>query len=187
MRRAALAEVSKEVRSRGAADTRYTDIACGTGGFLVDVMRTYPRLKASGVDLSTAYCDHARKQLEVWPRVEIFEGAVENLPFDDGEMDVATCVYLFHELPPRVRPMAAAEIHRILSPGGLFVFADSIQPGDNPDLDQRLEYFPEGFHEPYYKSYGETDLNKLFEDAGFEVESVNLSFLTKVMRLRKCG
>ena len=38
-----------------------------------------------------------------------------------------TCVYLFHELPADVRRAVAAEMLRVLRPGGLLVLVDSIQ------------------------------------------------------------
>ena len=36
----------------------------------------------------------------------------EALPFADASLDAVTCVYLFHELPPRVRPLVAASLAR---------------------------------------------------------------------------
>ena len=185
MRRAALADMAREIRRSERRDQAVLDVACGTGRFLKQVMAAYPRLQASGLDLSPSYCRHSRQELSAWPRVDIIEGAAENMPVDDASQDIVSCIFLFHELPPRVRKQVAAEIHRVLRPGGLFVFADSIQLGDNPALDRRLEYFPEGFHEPFYKSYGETDLARLFGEAGFVCEGERNVFLTKVMSLRK--
>ena len=185
MRRSALAEVAREIQSSGRRDLRVIDVACGTGRFLTQLMAAYPRVRASGLDLSPAYVRKAQRDLSAWPRVEILEGDAEAMPVEDDSQDIATCIYLFHELPPRVRPIVAAEIFRVVKPGGLFVFADSIQPGDQPCLDRRLEIFPEGFHEPFYKSYGETDLKGLFEQAGFVVEGEKLAFLTKVICMRK--
>ena len=39
------------------------------------------------------------------------------------------CVYLFHELPPEARRAAAAEMARVLKPGGIVVLTDSVQVG----------------------------------------------------------
>ncbi len=68
-----------------------------------------------------------------------------------------TCIYLFHELPPAIRRAAAAEMARVLRPGGLLVLTDSIQLGDRPSLDKNLARFEE-FNEPYYRSYVSEDL-----------------------------
>lgn len=113
------------------------------------------------------------------------QGAIEQAPFEDASFDAVTCVYLFHELPPRVRREAVREIARLLKPGGVLVLADSIQTGDAADLDRMLEYFPIGFHEPYFNSYLGEDFSAMFGDVGIELEQSDLAFLTKVMRFRK--
>jgi ubiquinone/menaquinone biosynthesis C-methylase UbiE len=117
--------------------------------------------------------------------VEIVNGAIEQAPFEDASFDAVTCVYLFHELPPRVRRDAAREIARVLKPGGAFVMADSIQTGDASDLDRMLEYFPVGFHEPYFTSYLGEDFAAMFAEHGLVAEETELAFLTKVTRYRK--
>ena len=117
--------------------------------------------------------------------MEIVTGAVEGAPFGDAAFDAATVIYLFHELPPRVRRDVAREMARVIKPGGALVFADSVQAGDAPDLDRMLEYFPIGFHEPYFGSYQGEDLVQIFAEAGFEHEGTELAFLTKVMRFRR--
>ena len=96
-----------------------------------------------------------------------------------------TCVYLFHELPPKVRQAVAAEIARVLKPGGVFAFADSIQPADEPRLGRLLEAFPAYFHEPYYASYAQTDLAELFGAAGLRLVGQDAAFLTKAMLFAK--
>lgn len=148
-------------------------------------MRAFPRLPARGLDLSPAYCAEARTRLARWRQADIISGAVEQAPFEDASLDAVSCIYLFHELPPRVRREAAREIARVLKPGGVLVLADSIQSGDAADLDRMLEYFPVGFHEPYYGSYLNEDLSALFSEAGLLAEEAELAFLTKVIRFRK--
>jgi ubiquinone/menaquinone biosynthesis C-methylase UbiE len=149
------------------------------------VLAAFPRIRAVGLDLSPAYCEEARARLEKWPQVEIVNGAVEQAPFEDASIDAATCVFLFHELPPRVRREAAREVARVLKSGGVLVLADSIQTGDAADLDRMLEYFPVGFHEPYFASYLKEDFELLFGEVGLTLEETELAFLTKVMRFRK--
>ncbi len=68
-------------------------------------------------------------------------------------------MYLFHELPPEVRRAAAAEMARVLRPGGLLVFTDSIQLGDREQLDPNLGRFGD-FNEPYYLSYISEDFGE---------------------------
>ena len=80
-----------------------------------------------------------------------------------------------------------AEAARVLKPGGTFIIADSLQFGDDSGLDGFLEYFPEGFHEPYYKGYLKWDFDPHMAAAGFTSERLNLAFLTKVRVWRKQG
>ncbi len=68
-----------------------------------------------------------------------------------------TCVYLFHELPAETRRKVAAEMARVLKPGGILVLTDSVQYGDRPVWDKMLGMFSK-FNEPYYMSYISEDL-----------------------------
>ncbi len=185
MRRVALGSLARAIRGTDQRKVKLLDVASGNGRFLRQVLAAFPRIPATGLDLSPAYCAEARKRLAAWPQVEIINGAVEQAPFEDASFDAVSCVYLFHELPPRVRRDAAREIARVLKPGGTLIFADSIQTGDATDLDRMLEYFPVGFHEPYFSSYLNEDFAALFGECGFVVEETELAFLTKVIRFRK--
>ncbi len=185
MRRVALGSLARAIRGTDQRKIKVLDVASGNGRFLRQMMSALPRIPATGLDLSPAYCVEARMRLSQWPQVEIVNGAIEQAPFEAASFDAATCVYLFHELPPRVRRDAAREIARVLKPGATFVLADSIQTGDAADLDRMLEYFPVGFHEPYFASYLKEDFAALFDSVGFDVVETELAFLTKVTRFRK--
>lgn len=187
MRRIALGSLARAIKGVDQRRVRLLDLACGNGRFLVQILAAFPRIAAAGLDLSPAYCAEARTRLAPWPQVELVTGAAEQAPFESERFDAITCVYLFHELPPRVRRDVAREIARLLRPGGVLVLADSIQGGDAPDLDRMLEYFPIGFHEPYFGSYVGEDLPALFAEAGLRHEQTEteLAFLTKVVRFRR--
>jgi ubiquinone/menaquinone biosynthesis C-methylase UbiE len=185
MRRAGLGLLSQALRGHDQRKAKVLDVACGNGRFLSQVMEAFPRLAASGLDLSPAYLEEARTRLAPWPQVELIAGQAEAIPAEDGAYDAATSVYLFHELPPRVRRDVAKEIARVVKPGGAFVFVDSIQEGESSALDRMLEYFPIGFHEPYFASYQQEDLAALFDEAGFVREETKLAFLTKAMFFRR--
>jgi SAM-dependent methyltransferase len=82
-------------------------------------------------------------------------------------------------VPPSIRREIAREFARVLKPGGLLVFMDSLQTGDTPEFDAMLESFPANFHEPYYKSYLREDLRAIFTDAGLQVVDTEPVFLSK--------
>ena len=181
MRRRALSLLAKTWKDRDQRGLRLVDLACGSGAFLVDLKGAFPRASIAGVDLSPAYLAEAHAR----SGAEVIQASAEQLPFADASLDGLTCVYLFHELPPKVRPVVAAEIARVLKPGGVLAFADSVQAGDEPELARLLELFPAFFHEPYYESYQATDLDALFGAAGLERADADKAFLTKAMLYRK--
>ncbi|MET0546661.1 MAG: methyltransferase domain-containing protein [Caulobacterales bacterium] len=185
MRRAALAEIGRELRGKDQRKIKYVDAACGSGRFLAQTLDAFPRLNARAFDLSPAYTAAAREAAKPWPRADVCTADITATPFPDAHFDIAGSVYLFHELPPAVRKQAAAELYRITKPGGLFVFADSVQTDDAPVFARSIERFPDLFHEPYYRSYQRTDLDALFAEAGFIAERHNVAFLTRVATYRR--
>jgi ubiquinone/menaquinone biosynthesis C-methylase UbiE len=116
--------------------------------------------------------------------VQLVVGAAEAIPFADGQFDAITCIYLFHELPSGVRRAVVAEIRRVLKPGGMLVFVDSLQPGDEPDYDAMLDYFPVAFHEPYYASYLREDLERMWSP-GFTPGQRVPAYFSKVLSYRR--
>ena len=95
-----------------------------------------------GLDLSRTYLEETRRNLEGLRGAELIEAAAEKMPLADASVDIVTCIFLFHELPPDVRRQVTAEIARVLKPGGLFVFLDSLQMGDKPGWDGLLGGLP---------------------------------------------
>lgn len=186
MRRQALVPLRAALREAGSSGVpKLLDIGCGTGAFLREIKRNWPRLSVAGLDLSPPYLAVAGRRLTEWSRVELVEGGAEAMPFADASFDVVTCIYLFHELPPRVRRAVASEIARVLKPGGRLIFVDSLQTGDEPDYDALLTFFPLAFHEPYYLSYLAEELDEVF-GAGFTPEGRSLAYFSKVIAYR-CG
>jgi len=182
MRRQALVPLKAALERRSAA--RLLDVGCGTGRFLREVKANYPRLDVTGLDLSAHYLAVARRELRPWSRARLVVGAAESMPFADGQFDAITCIYLFHELPRGVRRFVVGEIRRMLKPGGVLVFVDSLQPGDEPDYDAMLDYFPVAFHEPYYASYLREDLDRLWSP-GFTPGQRVPAYFSKVVSFRR--
>ena len=107
------------------------------------------------------------------------------MPLENASQDVISCIYLFHELPPRIRRIVVSEIARLLKPGGTLIFQDALQTGDREDYDGLLEFFPVGFHEPYFSSYLTEDFASLFRAQGLEWQTTTPAFLSKVMVFKK--
>ena len=103
----------------------------------------------------------------------------------DASQDIVTAVFLFHELPPKIRAAVVHEISRVLKPGGTFVLLDSIQGGDQPGFEALTELFPQAFHEPYYDSYLQWDAAAECAAAGLTSVSSASAYLSKVVTFTK--
>lgn len=185
MRRQALVPIANYMKGRDQRHLAMLDVAAGTGRFLSFVKDNWPKLKATALDLSPQYLEQARKALKPWRDVTYVEANAEAMPFAYKSQDIVTAIYLFHELPPKVRQVVANEIARVLKPGGIFVFVDSIQPGDTPGFEALTEFFPQAFHEPYYGSYLDWGIADAFESAGLTLQSATPAFLSKVVAFSK--
>jgi SAM-dependent methyltransferase len=84
------------------AGTRVLDAGCGEG-VLVDEYAG--RLNLEGIDASYSS-----------PRVR--RGSVTALPYADATFDRALCLDVLEHLPFDAQPVALAELHRVLKPGG---------------------------------------------------------------------
>ncbi|MDX2308133.1 MAG: class I SAM-dependent methyltransferase [Hyphomicrobium sp.] len=186
MRRQALRPIADFMMGRDQRMMSLLDIACGTGRFLREVRRAYPALALTGLDLSRPYLNEAERAMRGLRPASWLEANAEAIPLEDASQDIVTSIYLFHELPPEVRRIVAREIARVLKPGGVFVFVDSLQKGDREGgWDGFLEGFPERFHEPYYRHYTIDDLDAVFAECGLAAVSAWPAFLSKVMVRRK--
>jgi ubiquinone/menaquinone biosynthesis C-methylase UbiE len=185
MRRRAYVPIARYLEGRDVSKTSLLDIGAGTGRFLSFVKSVQPELKMTALDLSAPYLARAKKALKGAKNASFVEAAAEDMPLPDASVDIAVSIYLFHELPPKVRAAAAKEIARVLKPGGIFVFADSIQYDDASAFEGLLDVFPELLHEPYYSTYAKTDLAKLFGAAGLKHISNDVAYLTKISVFEK--
>jgi ubiquinone/menaquinone biosynthesis C-methylase UbiE len=181
MRRQALPQLHEVFAGRDQRKLSLLDIGCGTGRFLDFLKQAWPRLPALGLDLSEPYLRYAKRHLRRWSKMSLAVGNAESLPLPDASQDAVTSIFLFHELPPKVRRIALRECARVLKPGGRLVLVDSLQHGDRPDYEGLLELFPQNYHEPYYASYSNEDFGALAASCGLAHRRDVKAFVSKVM------
>ena len=180
-RRQALPQLHEVFAGRDQRKLRLLDVGCGTGRFLDFLKQTWPRLPALGLDMSEPYIRHAKRHLKRWSRINLTVANAELLPVADESQDAVTSIFLFHELPPKVRRTVFRECARVLKPGGRLVLVDSLQHGDEPDYEGLLDLFPQNYHEPYYRSYANEDFSALAKRCGLtHIKNVK-AFVSKVM------
>lgn len=95
------------------------DMGCGTGYFGPALVKRFQGTAYIGLDLSEQMVSYARSQhsdLGIW-----LAGDAENLPFKNNAVDLvfsSLAIQWCADLPGLM-----AEVHRVLKPGGLFVFS----------------------------------------------------------------
>lgn len=185
MRRQALPALRRAIGDRDTAGLSMIDLGCGAGRFIEEVKDNWPLLNVTALDLSPAYLGRARTTLGGCRGVDFVEANAEDTGLAGKRFDLATSVYLFHELPPKARKNVVRETARLLKPGGVYIHVDTIQYGDEPGLDILLENFPRGFHEPYYDSYCRLALAPLLHESQLSPVEEYTAFLTKVSVFRR--
>jgi ubiquinone/menaquinone biosynthesis C-methylase UbiE len=181
IRRQALPPLHEAFSGRDQRRLRLVDVGCGTGRFLDFCKQVWPRLPTIGIDMSETYVAEARQHLKRWGWIDLLVANGEAIPVASESQDAVTSIFMFHELPPKVRRIVFGEFARVLKPGGRLVVVDSLQIGDEPDYDGMLELFPQNYHEPYYRSYLDEDFTAIAMDCGLtHVRDAN-AFISKVM------
>ncbi len=141
----------------GLLDARWTvgDLGCGTGQ-LAEAMAPFVKAVIA-VDESPAMLRAARARLAAHANVEVRQGALEALPLEAGELDVAVVSLVLHYLP---EPAAAlGGIYRALTNGGRVLIVD-MMPHD------RAEYRDTMGH--VWQGLGAEQLARWADEAGFD-------------------
>ena len=102
---------------------RLLDVGCGGGSFLRHVQ--------SEVGCAVAGVDHSRDMVKLSAPFAVY-GAVEDLPFADGEFTAVSCIVAFFFFPDPVR--ALREMHRVLDPehGRIAIFTTAPEAKGTP-------------------------------------------------------
>ncbi len=185
MRRQVLPQLHELIAGRDQRQLRLLDIGCGTGRFLDFVKQAWPRLHIIGLDMSDAYVRHAKRHLSERSRTRLVVGKAEAIPLPDNSQDAVTSIYLFHELPPKVRRSVLRECARVLKPGGRLILLDSLQRDDLPDYEGLLQAFPQNYHEPFYASYTKEDFPRLASHCGLTHVRDVVVFVSNIMVFEK--
>ena len=181
IRRQALPPLHEIFAGRDQRRLQLLDVGCGTGRFLDFVKQAWPRLPALGLDMSEAYIAEAKQHLRRWGWMHFLVANGESIPLAPDSQDAVASIFVFHELPPKVRRVIFGELARVLKRGGRLVIVDSLQTGDQPEYDGMLQRFPHNFHEPYYTSYLREDFDALARTCGLVRRRDVNAFISKVM------
>lgn len=111
-----LREVPEDV-PRGAA----LDFGCGAGRLTRALATHFER--ATGVDISPAMIEHARKLNHAYPNAEfVLNDRADLSVFDDASFDFVYSVITLQHMPVELSTSYIAEFFRVCRPGGMVVF-----------------------------------------------------------------
>ncbi len=147
------------------ASARILEVGCGRGQPLADWRRWGARASnLYGVDLMEPFLREAKAAL---PTANLFVGSADHLPFRDACFDLVVQLTMFTSiLDPVMRRGAAAEMLRVLAPGGLMIWYDFRYPSPrNADV----------------RPIGRREIEVLFH--GCQIDAVTLTLLPPLARL----
>jgi len=144
--------------SKPNGHSRSLDLCCGTG--ILGKAFLARGWEVNGVDLTKEMADEAGRHFKT------IVSNIEKLPYEDNSFDVA---YLRQSYMLVDGPKALNEIKRILRPGGIFVFSQSVAFSDEEDGPQ-YEKIQTARHINMVKYYKTGDLVSELEVNGFKVE-----------------
>ena len=156
------------------------DVGCGTGALLSYLTSFFPKIQLSGIDLVPEMLAIARHKLP--SAIELREGSVEQLPFQDGLFDVVVSCNMFHYIRQPV--VALQEMQRVLQPGGRLVITDWC---DDYIACRICDLYLRLFNRAHYKTYGKEECIRLLEETGYTevaVERFKINWLWGLMTAR---
>jgi ubiquinone/menaquinone biosynthesis C-methylase UbiE len=148
--------VRRFVEPRG--NERALDAGTGTGALafaLAPLVR-----EVVGVDLVPELLAEARARAGDYPNVELLEGDITKLPFEESSFDLAASGGTIHHVP---RPeLLVAELARVTGPGGTILVVDQIAPVD-PLAALELNRFEHARDPSHTRVLADVDLRYLFD------------------------
>jgi SAM-dependent methyltransferase len=107
------------------------DLGCGTGTLAIQAKRAQPKAAIVGLDGDPEVLGRAREKAdEAAVELELDEGYSIELPYPDASFDVVLSTLFFHHLTGVDKRRTAAEVARVLRPGGRLHVADWGRPAD---------------------------------------------------------
>ena len=107
------------------------DVGCGTGTLAAAAARVARGVRVTGLDADPAILARARARAsEARLDIRLDEGWSTELPYPDDGFDVVLSTLFFHHLSDDAKRRTAAEMARVLRPGGRLVVGDLGRPHD---------------------------------------------------------
>ncbi|WP_375487521.1 class I SAM-dependent methyltransferase [uncultured Mycobacterium sp.] len=103
---------------------RVLEIGCGTGNVSIRAKRAHPATELVGCDPDPLALARARRKARGLRGISFDRAYAQKLPYADGEFDRVLSSMMWHHLPDDAKADAAAEVFRVLHPGGRLHLVD---------------------------------------------------------------
>ncbi len=155
------------------------DLACGPGGWVLDVAFAKPEFEVCGVDISRTMVAYANTRAVSQGLNNASFGVMninQRLDFDDSSFDMVNARFLVGVLKREAWQPFIAECTRILRPGGILRLTEACDPGitSSPTFEQLTSLFLSGMWRAGYgfsptgRTFGMPPaLRKLLSRAGY--------------------
>lgn len=100
------------------------EIGCGTGNLTVRAKMTHPLIDVIGSDPDPLALKRAMRKAHRLSGIRFERGYAQRLPYADGEFDRVLSSMMLHHLDSDAKTAAAAEVFRVLRPGGRLHLVD---------------------------------------------------------------
>ena len=142
-------------------DERALDSGTGAGALAFALSPLVREVVAA--DVVPELLAEARRRADAHPNVTFVEADAHELPFADGEFDLAASAFVLHHV---ARPeLVVAELTRVTRPGGTLLVADQLAPAD-PLAALELNRFERARDPSHTRVLSDADLRGLFEANG---------------------
>jgi ubiquinone/menaquinone biosynthesis C-methylase UbiE len=172
------------------------DIGCGPGYLTVDILKAFPHLTVTGMDIAGEMVQKASgnvSRLGFGARAGFYQGDIHGLPFESGSVDfVVSTLSMHHWTDPS---LAVSEIYRVLKPGSGFLLFDLRR--DSPRLFYWIIKFAQWFILPAsmgrideptssaLASYTPSELGKILSGTPFAAWNIKKGVFWAVVSGRK--
>ena len=151
------------------------DAGTGTGRLGIALHTIIPHGSITGIDSGYGMLRVAKEKIDTYQVDNFFLvlGRAGVLPFLSGVFDSACLMFSFHHFTDPEK--ALGEIYRTVKAGGYLVSVDPVLKEATNEEEKRLnKVIEQAFqldHGPEFRFFTVTEMQKLYEDAGFSIET----------------
>jgi len=99
--------------------SRVLEIGYGSGVSFLNLSRKFNEIH--GIDVHDRPFEVAQSFAEAGMTLDLRQGSILNLPYENDTFDAAVAISIHEELPPEVQNKAFSEVRRVVRQGGCYV------------------------------------------------------------------